>query len=169
MSRALKRWQQYFKAVPQDAVLTESDFRSLKKLLGSCPKAKDTDFDAWNDLLDTINEFVINNPTGITITPEHHKKGEEWLRKSISYIRWHMKKYQPAWLGEFEAAAKGVKKFYFGGFQDITSNFVRCHYADRRELRPIWRVELPDGRKFRYAYSSWQSNSGLEANPDHYV
>lgn len=167
MSRALKRWQQYFKAVPQDAVVTECDCRSMKKLLSNCPEK--VDYYEWWDIFDTINEFVDANPTRIGITEEHHRKGQEWIRKSISMIRRHFKdRPYPRDLFE-QAASEGVKAFYFAGFMDCTDTYTRNHYGDRRVIVPIWRVELPSGKQFRYAYASWQSNLGIEFDPEHVV
>lgn len=154
MSKAFERYKARMATV--DTVpLTMSEFRGLMKLFRQRPTSVPRD--EWNDFFEEFEEVMATKQP--RITEEHTRKGLDWLRKSIRYIRRAIEKNRDYGLDVFETAVNtegAFSHFTFYGFCDVTSNFVRSHYPDRRDVLPMWTVHLKDGRRVTYCYASWQ-------------
>lgn len=154
MSKTIKRYKERLDSVGDAHPFTLSEFRGLMKLFRQKPKTVTQEY--WDNFFEEFQETILSKQP--RITEEHTRKGLEWLRKSIGYIRRALKKNGGYGLDVIEAAVNtdAFSHFTFYGFCDVTNNFVRSRYPDRRDVLPMWTIHLKDGRRVTYCYSSWQ-------------
>ena len=129
-------------------VLTQSDIRSLKIMLGFC-----TPFEGF-DQKEALNN-MIKSCNGFDITKEHSNIGIEYLTKTF------FKKNGDPRQAAFDDLTdhdinilRNFKKFKFVGFDLYRPHFQDSQY-DQYEI--IYRVIAKNGDWFDYLAVSWQS------------
>ncbi len=149
-----------------ELVITKGQIRGIKRIFSYQAKMP---ADKWEDDYENFNERVNNH--GIQVSKELHEAGVAFFKKGYKRIAQYDLE---GWNYEGKelvtrAGTEEIKRFRFKGFVDATTNFTRNHFPERKTLIPVYEVELMDGKKFRYAYSSWQSGMSLMYNPEYYI